>query len=236
MPATVAGIHLGPDAHANRPAANAAGLPVGAFYYCTDHSLLYQTDGSSWSTYLDNSATGGASAIDDLSDVDTDKSKTPADGDVLTFDGTDWNAETPAAAGSTIDRDFNVLTNGNKTVSGTSFTDVDNALDCTVAAVAGDVLMATLGALVQASGSIYMYTGFEVVNSGTVFRSGSNYVSLYSADAFSIAAVAYHTVVSGDISGGNVTVRLQAYVPSSSRYFYASSDYPLTLGLVNLGQ
>lgn len=33
------------------------------------------------------------------SDVDTDKSKTPADGDVLTFDGTDWNAETPSAGG-----------------------------------------------------------------------------------------------------------------------------------------
>lgn len=42
---------------------------------------------------------GGASAIDDLSDVDTDKSKTPADGDVLTFDGTHWNAETPSGGG-----------------------------------------------------------------------------------------------------------------------------------------
>lgn len=37
--------------------------------------------------------------IDALSGVDTDKSKTPADGDVLTFDGTDWNAETPAGGG-----------------------------------------------------------------------------------------------------------------------------------------
>lgn len=39
------------------------------------------------------------SVISDLSDVDTDKSKTPADGDVLTFDGTDWNAETPTSGG-----------------------------------------------------------------------------------------------------------------------------------------
>lgn len=44
-------------------------------------------------------AGGGASAIDDLTDVDTDKSKTPADGDVLTFDGTDWNAEAAAGGG-----------------------------------------------------------------------------------------------------------------------------------------
>lgn len=40
---------------------------------------------------------GGATVIDDLTDVDTDKSKTPTDGDVLTFDGTAWNAETPSA-------------------------------------------------------------------------------------------------------------------------------------------
>ena len=38
-------------------------------------------------------------SIDALSDVDSDKSKTPADGDVLTFDGTDWNAEAPAGGG-----------------------------------------------------------------------------------------------------------------------------------------
>ena len=39
--------------------------------------------------------------IDDLTDVDTDKSKTPADGDVLTYDGTHWNAE--AATGGSAD-------------------------------------------------------------------------------------------------------------------------------------
>lgn len=43
------------------------------------------------------------SALTDLTDVDTDKSKTPADGDVLTFDGTDWNAETPAGGGGVAD-------------------------------------------------------------------------------------------------------------------------------------
>lgn len=51
MPATVAGILLGPDTHANRPAANASGLPVGSLYVCSDHNLIYQTDGSAWSTW-----------------------------------------------------------------------------------------------------------------------------------------------------------------------------------------
>lgn len=51
MPATIAGSHEGLDTHANRPAANAAGQPVGALYSCSTHSLIYKTDGSSWATW-----------------------------------------------------------------------------------------------------------------------------------------------------------------------------------------
>lgn len=51
MAATVQGIHLGPDTHANRPAADAAGLPVGALYVCSDHAIIYQTDGATWSNW-----------------------------------------------------------------------------------------------------------------------------------------------------------------------------------------
>lgn len=64
MPATVAGIHLGPDTHANRPAANAAGLPVGSLYVCSDHNIIYQTDGSAWSNWWVGGAFSG-----DASDV-----------------------------------------------------------------------------------------------------------------------------------------------------------------------
>ena len=35
--------------HSSRPAASAVGS--GGLYSCTDHSLIYQTDGSSWSTW-----------------------------------------------------------------------------------------------------------------------------------------------------------------------------------------
>jgi hypothetical protein len=41
----------------------------------------------------------GATTLDDLTDVDTDKSKAPADGDVLTYDGTHWNAEEASGGG-----------------------------------------------------------------------------------------------------------------------------------------
>lgn len=48
MAATVAGILLHGD-HASRPAASAP--PVGSVYSCSDHSLVYVTDGSTWSTW-----------------------------------------------------------------------------------------------------------------------------------------------------------------------------------------
>lgn len=58
MTATVAGIHLGPDIHANRPAANT--VPDASLYSCTTHGLIYKSSygGNSWSTW----ATLGAAA------------------------------------------------------------------------------------------------------------------------------------------------------------------------------
>jgi hypothetical protein len=51
MTATVAGIHLGVDTHANRPAANTA--PDGSLYSCSTHALVYKSNlaGNSWATW-----------------------------------------------------------------------------------------------------------------------------------------------------------------------------------------
>lgn len=48
--------------HAGRPAASDVG--VGGLYSCTDHSLIYQTDGSSWATWatLGSAASGSITA------------------------------------------------------------------------------------------------------------------------------------------------------------------------------
>jgi hypothetical protein len=45
--------------HAGRPAASAVGS--GGLYSCTDHDLIYQTDGSSWTTWAD--VTGGSADL-----------------------------------------------------------------------------------------------------------------------------------------------------------------------------
>lgn len=111
MAATVAGIHLGPDTHANRPAAGTP--PVGALYSCTDHDLIYRTDGSTWATYADLTGSGGASdwttEVTKASDESVTNSSTLQNDDELTFavgSGELWKFEAIIAYEATLNGDF----------------------------------------------------------------------------------------------------------------------------------
>lgn len=69
MANTVAGIHLGPDDHASRPTATA--VTAGTLYSCSDHDLIYRSDGSTWSTWADvSSAAGGGRANAFIGSID----------------------------------------------------------------------------------------------------------------------------------------------------------------------
>lgn len=46
--------------HASRPTASA--VPAGALYSCTDHNLVYRSDGSSWATWATLGSTGALSS------------------------------------------------------------------------------------------------------------------------------------------------------------------------------
>lgn len=59
MATTFADHLLGPDTHANRPAATA--VPSGTLYSCSDHSLVYQSDGATWSTWATLGTSGAYS-------------------------------------------------------------------------------------------------------------------------------------------------------------------------------
>lgn len=52
--------HLLDGDHASRPAATA--VPEGTLYACTDHGLIYQSDGATWSTWATLGSTGAISA------------------------------------------------------------------------------------------------------------------------------------------------------------------------------
>lgn len=62
MATTFANHLLGPDPHANRPAAT--DVPSGALYSCSDHDLVYQSDGATWTTWATvGGGSGGSGAL-----------------------------------------------------------------------------------------------------------------------------------------------------------------------------
>ncbi len=97
MTATVAGIHLGIDTHANRPAANT--VPDGSIYSCSTHSLIYKSNlaGNSWATWATLGTTVAAGALLDyvqITSAATITNTTEATADIVitssatVFDGT----------------------------------------------------------------------------------------------------------------------------------------------------
>lgn len=101
---TIPGMFLTGD-HASRPAANAVGS--GSIYSCSTHSLLYQSDGSTWSTWA--TLGGDVSAhTGDTSDAHDASAISIADAGTY-FTGTDVEAalqELGAAGGGSFDEDL----------------------------------------------------------------------------------------------------------------------------------
>jgi hypothetical protein len=100
---TIPGMFLTGD-HASRPAATAVG--TGSIYSCTTHSLIYQSDGATWSTWATLGSTGSV-ATDAIWDAAGDlavgsgantaaKLTKGSDGEVLTMvaGAVDWAAPT----------------------------------------------------------------------------------------------------------------------------------------------
>ena len=110
--ATYFASHVQGGTHASRPAANA--VPAGGLYSCTDHDLVYQSDGvSTWATYIDATGTGGASdwttEITKASDESVTNSTTLQDDDELTISvgaGELWEFQAIIAYEATLNGDF----------------------------------------------------------------------------------------------------------------------------------
>lgn len=136
--------------------------------------------------------------------------------------------------------DSGYVTSGNVTATGGSWTQV--AADVTVTAGAGDTLLITADALCAATGGDLQFDAVTVVSgSVTTWVSSADgsgrwpggIAAWYVPSGFTgPRASAQYTVQAGDVSGGQVTVRLLVRSSGSDRAVNQNSSYPSRLSVV----
>ena len=143
--------------------------------------------------------------------------------------------------------DRNTKSSGNTTINGTSWAAWDSGLDVTFAAIAGDVVECQL-ATFSDSGSTAGYHDFATIVAGSPvnFFSGSGtgstgegIISALTGSNVNVAigALLSYILQSGDISGGNVTLRWMTRTSTASNKVYRSdSDSPSHFVAKNYGQ
>ena len=252
------------DTHANRPAANAVptgGLyscTTHNLIYRTDGSTwsTWATLGGTttvatdaiWDTKGDLAIATGADAAAKL--------VVGSNGQVLTADSTQTTGvkwATGGGGGITPGRAKAKRTAGNVTLNSTTFVNIDTATDLVIAAAAGDVLEVTMAVRASTAGSnIYCVLDFHTIVSSAPVNSiaadaaaGTTNVGFpaWSTGVVRAAGSGYthfvgtkqYTVQAGDISGGNVTLRLRGF-DGGSVTLDASTDPYLYIAVVNLKQ
>ena len=189
--------------------------------------------------YVDSVAAGGgipATIFDAAGDIIVASAADTAarlaagsEGDVLTIASgvPAWDPPTGGSGGSFVDYDHVRLTTGNKTITSTTWIDLDTSLDLVVTAATGDLIEASLNGLwadTAQFGFLDLATwvsgaGVNWFGSGELTTSTGNGINNWSHtnDAvFNGMGGPVHLVVqAGDISGGTVTLRLRTRVAAS---------------------
>ena len=138
---------------------------------------------------------------------------------------------------------------GDLTLNSTSWANVDTGLDLTIPATAGDEIEVTGSWLVSASGTAEVYfDAVSVVSGSPVNAWGTDGAETGTTEGIQAwravannflccaAGGATRPVVSGDLSGGNLTLRLRYRISSSSRTMFAGANRHILFSAKNLGQ
>lgn len=134
---------------------------------------------------------------------------------------------------------FITKTDGNFSVTATSKavgSTITGVSDISLAASVGDTVMVSLNGLwlnEAPQGNLAVVT----VVAGAIVSSfpGSGWIGLPTSAYVGFGGSVMHTLVSGDISSGVVTVRALAWVGSASRTLSANGGEPLQFWAINLG-
>lgn len=235
----------------------AANLPTvrqqGLVYYATDTDVLYYDDGTTTHAFQSTADANAAYVAKTLVTAKGDVIAATASGavtnvpvgannTVLTADSTQPSGvKWAAASGGGLKSAHAVRSAGDISVTSTTFVPADTALDLTLAAVAGDVLLIAPNGLWDTGAVIGQMDVVTMVGTTqTNFVSGNaRGVAGWSAPAnvnAEIGGPMFYTVVAGDISGGNVVLRLMVNVlTAGTKVLYAGGAYRLAFAAVNLG-
>lgn len=154
------------------------------------------------------------------------------------------DGDVSSSAGALKDFEHKIRTTGDITVSSTSWANLENSLDITLTAQAGDVIEAGISA--RCSGSFVFLDVVTVVGGSPVNSFGRTSGLPTDSDGGpstwsfpnggdTIGGSVMYTVVAGDVSSGTVTLRLR-YRVSVGNTIYAQSAIPFQWWAKNLGQ
>lgn len=185
---------------------------------------------------------------------------TPASGQARLYRGTDNKlyvvddagavTEVGAGSGGGVAAAHVVKTAGNYTINNVAWTTLDATLDLTVPAVTGDKVEVSLAAYVIPNGAA-QYAALDAVTvvGGTAVTSFSNNTATPASNGVAAWSIAGNrgegpvggsvmlTLGAGDVSGGNVTVRLRYKTANAVAHTVrAAAGDPLNFSVKNLKQ
>lgn len=155
-------------------------------------------------------------------------------------------ADPAASSGTSVSVVAATRSSGNITINGTSWANVDTGLDLVIAAVATDWLAVSISGRL-AAGAANTHTYFDIATivsaapvnyfgAGGVSDEGLNGLRVQDAQDSPLTGTFLYQVQAGDVSGGNVTLRLRtAQGVAGNRVFVAGSPNPFKWWVANLG-